>query len=541
MHMNKFLLFIGISVLLAGCAGTQSERWYGEYNEEATSNPHDIRDAYVNSALLYGSENDDRNANIAVLLPMTGDAKATGNDIKTSVETAFLQKTKPNVKISFYDLSGDKMKRNTILQNVVATNPDIIIGPLFADDAKTLREIKPARMPVLSFTSDILALGDGVMTMNLVPGQSIETIIQQMQVDGTKDIIVLAPNDKSGYLMASVANQTADLYDINIQGLLYYNSETPDSIKDTAMRASLYNTRNAVNTRAREILSDILTKEKNLSLETQVSLNKQLEKISRTETTGKLPYDAILFLGDGEDSKALISFLRYYGVGNHDVALYGTTLWQHSDIASDLALSGAKYATLPEISEDFETLYTSVSGKKPDYIAAFGYDATNLALGMLFSSKSENAYLLDPSGYVGSNGIFRIQPSGISERALRIMALNGSGEPTVFKSAPTNFLKPLYNIHNIDLTHIPEQPISTRGIDPGDYINIPEYLRKKAAYKTKPIGTNYISETTENAQTSEPIQIYASDEDETISNPEFKPIKLESVSRKYLDNIEITE
>ena len=541
MNMNKFLFFISVLLALSGCGGTKSGHWYGEYDESAVSMPQNIRDAYLQSTSLYGSEEGGRNANIAVLLPMTGESKATGNDIKTSIETAFLQKTKPNVKISFYDLSGDKMKRNTILQNVVATNPDIIIGPLFADDTKTLRDIKPTRMPVLSFTSDVLSLGNGVMTMNIVPSQSIETIVQQMQTDGAQNIIVLAPNNTSGKVMASVANQTTDLYNININGLFYYDSGNSDSIKDVAMRASMHNTRKAVNTRAREILSDILTKEKNIPSNTRYSLYKQLEKISRNETTGKLPYDAILFLGDGEDSKALISFLRYYGIGNRDVALYGTTLWQHSDIASDFAMSGAKYATLPEISEEFDNMYTLVAGKKPDYLAAFGYDATNLALGMLYSSKSETAYLLDPSGYIGSNGVFRIQPSGESEHALRIMSLNGSGTPNIFQEAPTNFLKPLYSVHISELQSVPEKPIATKGINPGDYITIPENLRKKAEYKTKPLGANYISETQEIADNNEPIQIYASDDDETISNPEWSPVKLDPVSREYIDSVEVSE
>ena len=328
---------------------------------------------------------------------------------------------------------------------------------------------------------------------------------------------------------------------MNINGLFYYDSGNTDSIKDVAMRASMYNTRKAANTRAREILSDILTKEKNLSANTKYSLNKQLEKISRNETTGKLPYDAILFLGDGQDSKALISFLRYYGVGNRDVALYGTTLWQHSDIASDFALSGAKYATLPEISEDFDNMYTLVAGKKPDYLAAFGYDATNLALGMLYSSKSETAYLLDPSGYIGSNGVFRIQPSGESEHALRIMSLNGSGTPTVFREAPSNFLKPLYSVHISELKSVPEKQIATKGINPGDYITIPENLRKKAAYKTKPLGANYVPESQEIIDNNEPIQIYASDDDEKVSNPEFEPVKLDHISREYIDSVEVSE
>lgn len=542
MYMNKILLFIGISITLAGCNGTKTGHWYSDYDKSATSVPHDVRDAYINSTSLYGSDDGGRaDAIIAVLLPTSGQATETGNEIKTSVETAFLQKTKPNVKVSFYDLSGDKMKRNTVLQNVVATNPDIIIGPLFADDTQTLREIKPTKLPVLSFTSDTTALGNGVMTMNLVPSQSIETIIQQIQSDNIRDIIMLAPNDKAGHIMASIANQISDLYNINMIGLYYYDSGNPDSIKDVATRASLYNTRKAANTRAREILSDILTKEKNLSADTRYNLNKQLEKISRTETTGKLPYSAILFLGTGEDSKALISFLRYYGVNNHDVALYGTALWQHSDLANDFAMNGAKYPALPEISEEFETLYTSVSGHKPGYLAAIGYDATNLALGMLFSGKPETSYLLDPSGYIGSNGIFRLQPSGESEHALRIMVLNGTGTPVVVREASANFLKPLYNIHEPDLTPVPEQPITTMGINPSDYINIPENLRKKNAYKTKPLGANYVSETKEITESPEPIQIYAPENEEKITNPDFEPVKLENISRENIDSIEITE
>jgi len=540
MSMNKFLLFIGILVTLSGCGTNKSGNWYDTYEEAATTTPQDVQDTYLYSTTLYGSDDGGRAANIAVLLPMTGNAKTTGNNIKTSIETAFLRKTKPNIKMSFYDLSGDKLQRNAIMQTALNTNPDIIIGPLFAEDTQTIREIKPSSLPVLSFTSDAGALGDGVMTINLLPIQSIETIINQIQLDGAKSIVILVPNDKSGQLMASVATQAADLYNIAIKGLFYYTPDNPDSIKDTAIRASLYNARNAANTRAREILSDILTKE-HVSGETRSNLNKQLEKISRTETTGKLPYEAILLLGNGEDSKALMSFLRYYGINNREIAFYGTTLWQDANLASDFTMSGAKYAAMSDVSENFVNLYNMVAGKDPDYLAAFGYDAANLALGMLFSPKSKSAYLFDPNGYIGSAGIFRLQPSGESERALRIMMLNGSGTPNELKAAQTNFLKPLYNIHTTNLSSVPEKEISTRGINPGDYINIPENLRKKAAYKTKAFGANYVADTTENTTNTQPIQIYDDSENETISNPDYQPVKLENISREYIDSVEITE
>ncbi|MBO7042751.1 MAG: penicillin-binding protein activator [Alphaproteobacteria bacterium] len=534
MHINKFLIFLGI--FLASCGTNRSIT----KSQPATSNPTDIQESYLYSTSVYGSDSGGPTANIAVLLPMTGDAKSVGNDIKTSLETAFLRKIKPNIKISFYDLSGDKTRRETVIHTALYENPDIIIGPLFAEDTLSLREMKSSKIPVISFTSDVNSLGDNVMTMNLIPTQSIEAIIRQMQQDGSKNMIILAPNDNSGKLMASVASKVSSAYDIPIKGLFYYTPGNSDSIKEVSMRASMYSARSAANSRAREVLSDILAKEP-LSAQQKYSLRHQLEKISRTETLGDLPYDSILFLGNGEDSKTLASFLRYYGVGNRDAAFYGTTLWHGSDIASDFTMSGAKYAKLPEISNNFISLYNMMAGKDPDYLAAFGYDAANLALGMLFSQKGQSAFLFDPSGYTGTSGIFRLQPSGESERALRIMELNGTGTAGTLVDAPKNFLNPLYSVNTASLRQVSEKELSTRGINPGDYITIPDDLRRKSAYRTKTLGANYVADSTDTEPTYAPVEIYESETTETVSNPEFESAKSETISRKYIDSVEIEE
>lgn len=543
MSMNKFLLFGTLTALLAGCGGGGTNS--GIYNTVATSNPTDVQESFLYATSLYGSDDDGPNANIAVLLPMSGSAKSVGNDIKTSIETAFLRKPKANVKISFYDLSGNINKRHDTIREVLNTYPDVVIGPLFAEDARILRDEKPDNLPVISFTSDVNSLGDGVMSVNLIPTQSIETIIRQIQSDGSTGLVIFAPNNTNGQSMLSVADTATDLYNVPVSGIFYYDSGNSESIKNAVMRASLYGTRKAVNNRAREILSDILTKE-TISRETRRDLSNQLEKISRTETLGKLPYDSVLFLGNGDDSKTIASFLRYYGVNNRDVAFYGTALWQNSDIASDFTLYGARYATLPEISDNFTNLYNSVAGKQPDYLAAFGYDAANMALGKFYTQKSGPAYFFDPSGYIGTTGIFRIQPTGESEHALRIVELNNSPTPKTIKDAPNNFLIPLYNIHLNGMHTVSEQPISISGINPGDYINIPEELRRKSEYRTKKIGANYV-DTEPETKKSTPAQIpvyvptQPQTEPETVSNPEFEPQKLESVSRQYIDNVEIEE
>jgi len=539
MYMNKFFGFIGLIVMLAGCGGDGF--YYGNSESVATSNPTDIQESFLYSTSLYGSDDGGPYANIAVLLPTSGTAKTTGNEIKTSIETAFLRKTKSNLRLSFFDLSGNIDQRESTIRQALATRPDVIIGPLFAEDTKMLRDIKPSGLPVISFTSDVQSLGDGVMTVNLIPTQSIETIIREMKNDERTGMVVFAPNNNSGQSMMSVAKMAADLYDIPVRGVYYYDPGKSDSIKTVTHNASLYNVRSAVNTRAREVLSDILTNEE-ISPETRTDLSEQLENISRTETLGELPYDSILFLGNGADSKTLASFLRYYGISNRDVAFYGTTLWQNSEIASDLTMSGAKYATLPEISTNFTNLNNMVAGKDPTYLSAFGYDAANLALGMLYAQKNRYDHLHDKNGYIGTCGIFRILPSGKSERALRIMELNGSGTPKTVKNSASNFLVSLYNIQTNNLKYVSDMDVKTRGINPGDYITIPDELSKKSEYRTRKIGLNNAAESEpDDTPRPLPVPVQKTSESEIISNPEFENAKPETVSRQYIDSVEIQE
>ena len=142
--------------------------------------------------------------------------------------------------------------------------------------------------------------------------------------------------------------------------------------KRQAHTASLYAARSAANNRAREILSDILTTERLTAIE-KSSLSRQLDRISKSETIGRLPYDAVLMLGTGDDAKSLVSFLRYYGVGARDVHLYGTAMWDGANIDSDITLSGAKYPALPEMNPAFVNVYEQIAGTAPSRLASFGY------------------------------------------------------------------------------------------------------------------------------------------------------------------------
>ena len=531
---NRIFGYIITTLILAGCAGTQDRvgpdnDWFGEYSELATGTPSQM---YGTESDGYGTKSDTAH-NMAVLLPLSGDNAPVGRTIRTSVETAILQSGAKNLNVTFYDTTNNISET---FKTVLAGNPEIIIGPVFADNARTIRDAKPENLPVLSFTSDATAVGDGVMTMALMPTNGIETIVHEMKSDNVSKFAIMAPDTTSGHLMAGTAVRAAEILDIEPVGIFYYNEKDTDSIKNVAIDASLNNARTAAHTRARQVLSDILINEQLTAIE-KSRLNIQLDKLSKTETVGRVPYDAILFLGGGDDTKTLASFLRYYNVGANDARFYGTTMWDGSDIASDLTMVGAKFATLPEINPDFARLYEQISGNAPNRLASFGYDAANTAIGMIYSDKSNVAYLLDPSGYIGTDGLFRLKPTGDNERALRIVKLDGTGTPQLVKPAATNFMTPLYNIEQRHIEPAEPMKLQTSGIDPDNHIQIPDRLRSK--YRSKTIGANISVAPT--VQRSQIIAFLPEDDSEPIKSENYTPVKLESINRSYIDEYEIEE
>ena len=534
MHIIKQLLrLICVSAILAGCSG-KSNRWYTEYDHATVSAPSQLQYGSF-SAGMYGT---DSTESIAVLLPTSGPNGNIGKSIRPAIEAAAMQFAGNGTRIDFYDTGAGDVTQT--IRTAIASNPGVIIGPVFAQNARILRDIKPADMPALAFTSDISAVGDGVFSMSLVPTNTIEATIQEMRARGSSEFIIIAPDNVSGRTMAGTAKSMTGTYNIKNTGVFYYNERDTESIKSTAMAATMYTARNAANTRAKEILSDILNKE-SLSASERTSIARQLENINRTDTLGKLPYDSVLFLGTGDDTKSLVSFMRYYGLGTRDAGFYGTPLWEDGDISSDVAMTGALFATLPEIPTEFSNIYETATGTAPTRMAAIAYDTTILALGAIRAKDNTASYLMNQSGYIGINGLFRLRPNGSNERALQIVQLNGDGTTTPVKTPVTAFTIPIYTTATNYITPAESMPLVRNGVNPIDYINIPERFHNK--YRSKTYGSNHTVTTNANTDSAfSSVTVLPNNTNEfSITAEDYAPVPLENVSRTYIDSVEVSQ
>jgi len=547
---NKINILLLSVFVLAGCgAAPRLHDWHAEYGDfPATGAPKVMTPGFYN--LEYGEMDaatapprapvfDSSVRQVAVLLPLSGPNAAVGTGIRHAIEIAFLQKQPQNIIVTFNDVSGDRAAKSEKIRSALDRRPDMIIGPIFSDDVAMLRDLKDPETPALTFTSNHNVLGNGMFTFALLPHQSAEAIIRSASINGHNHIMILAPDTRAGHMMASAAIEAAGFSNIGISGLYYYKESDMTSQKSVAERAAMWKPRERTSLRAKEILSDILLNQ-NLTEEEREDLEGQLTRLNRSDTLGRLPYDAVLFLGNAGDSKSLASFLRYFDVPAASVRFLGTAMWDVDSMWRDVTFSGAEYSALPAISPDFARVYSDLHGRAPNRMNSMGYDAAMLAIGALTSQRSTASYLLDPSGYKGLDGLFRLRPNGTNERALQIMRLNASGTPRVRTPAARNFLLPLYQTR-IPGSGRPREIEPSEGFNPLDYMVIPERLQglhRVQIYRLS--GTQNVDMPPPTAQL---ITVQADDGEDAIveAAPDFQPAQIDMVDRQLVDSVTVIQ
>jgi ABC-type branched-subunit amino acid transport system substrate-binding protein len=167
-----------------------------------------------------------------------------------------------------------------------------------------------------------------------------------------------------------------------------------------------------------------------------------LRRLERLDTIGDVPFDAVLLPERGGRLTEAVALLPFYDIDPARVQLLGTLLWHTPALGKETSLVGGWYpAPSPQANANFYTRYRSLYGETPPAIATHGYDAVALAAVLarprsnaLFSSEA----LASPSGFSGIDGVFRLLPTGLSERGFAILEVTRDGADTI-DPAPTTF------------------------------------------------------------------------------------------------------
>lgn len=328
---------------------------------------------------------------VALLVPMGGSAGDVGQSLGNATTMALLDTDADTLRITTYDTSAGA---GEAARQAVADGNRLILGPLLSANVPAVQAAaRPAGVTAISFSNDVSAASADVLLMGHIPEQSIARTMRYARANGSQAFAALVPEGDYGERSYE------------------------------AMRRAL----NAVG-------GNLVATERYSRGNTSI-----LSAARRLRAGGG--YDTVLIAdGAGAGVRAAPEIKRD---GAEGTRLLGTELWSgEASVTRAPALEGAIFSA---VSDDrfqrFAQSYEARFGSKPYRIATLGYDAVLLTLRMAqdwtVGTPFPRADLYGRT-FIGVDGAFRFQSSGVAERALEVREVTG-GKVIEIEDAPSSF------------------------------------------------------------------------------------------------------
>lgn len=336
---------------------------------------------------------------VALLLPLTGPAAGLGQGMLDAALQAVYDVGADQIKLMPHDTGGAPQKAADAARAAIADGARLIIGPLLAADVEAVKPVaQAANVPVLAFSTTAGLAGNGVYLLSFQPRQEIARVVAYAHAHGVNRFAIFAPRTAYGDLATAAMR---DAVVANQAQLTVTGSYDP-----------------------------------NLST---------LGDAAKSFVHQGIDYEALLLPDGGARLKALSPYLAYYHVDTDKIHLLGTGLWDDASLATEATLLHGWYAAPdPQGRDGFVRHFTDAEGHAPPRLATLAYDATALAAVLAKNPNGPDysaAALTNPSGFVGLDGVFRLNQDGLVERGLAVLSVERGG-PHVIDPAPQTFAPP---------------------------------------------------------------------------------------------------
>ena len=333
----------------------------------------------------------DGRALVAILLPLTGTSAAFGNALLEAAQIAALEAGE-GILLSPRDTGGTPDGAAAAAQAALADGARIILGPLFSTEVQAAAVATRARgIPMVAFTNDAGAAGNGVWIMGLRPEPQIDRVVTEAAAAGAKRFAILAPSNAYGQLALQAAEQIVPARGGTIVGVELYDPAGSDA-QEAARRLSS----------------------------------------SRAEA---------VVLPDGPPRAAQIApIYAYYEPSGARARFLGTALLEDPSMWREPALYGAWFAApAPEARGVFVERYRAMHGRPPPRLVTLAYDSVALAGALARQGDFSAAAITQRNGFTGLDGLFRFRMDGTTGRALAVLEIRRGQPPAVVRPAPETF------------------------------------------------------------------------------------------------------
>jgi ABC-type branched-subunit amino acid transport system substrate-binding protein len=331
---------------------------------------------------------------VGFLAPLSGPRASLGTALFNAAQLALFDHAGESLTLVPKDTNGTAAGAAIAMQELIAEGVDLVIGPLLGDSVRAVAPIaRPARVPVVAFSNDRSAAGDGVFIIGFTPGQQIGRVVAHAVQSGHRRIAALVPHGAYGDAVVSALYDATGRSGVSIARIEYF---TPGAQGDAAPVQSL------------------------------------VAAAGLTEDGVPTGFDALLIAASGESLRGLALLFPYYDLDPSQGQVVGTEQWKEPSLLGEPALLNGWFAAAPDDGfAGFRARYQNAFGTAPPRLATLGYDAVIMAsdlAGRAGGADFGDLALTDPTGFTGADGKFRLGSDGVAERAL-----------TVYRVAPRSF------------------------------------------------------------------------------------------------------
>ena len=313
------------------------------------------------STIVLGNSSE-KKIKIGLLVPMTGNDKYLGQLlIKSSI-------------MALKDIDNDKFE---IYPRDTASNPDqtiksalelkemgikIVIGPVFYKNLKYLDNVN--ELLFLSFTNQTINLPDNVISGGINATSQLNAIKKFLKKNEIKKTIFLIPK-------------------------LSYEGEIKKSIKETKIKihkSYIYDAEPTKLTKQIEKITNYKIRKQNLADEIKRVENsdlpdkeRQIEKLEKKYTIGKVNFDSIIVSDFDESLKSVITSFLYVDVSPKNKYIITFNQWFNESFLKENTIQPIYYPSINKNNlEDFERKFFKQFNEMPNHLSLLSYDLVGL-------------------------------------------------------------------------------------------------------------------------------------------------------------------
>ncbi|WP_425410592.1 penicillin-binding protein activator [Hyphococcus sp.] len=374
---------------------------------------------------------DEEPVRVGLLLPFSADneaARRVASAMFDAAQLAVFDAGDQRFLLIPKDTRGNAEGAASAARSALSDGAEIILGPLFSESVESAAAVtRAAETPMIAFSSDLTAAGDGVFLLSFPPELEVARVTEFVMNQEMTRFGVLAPRTEYGdRVSGAFAEEVFARGGVIVHEERY--EQDPDAMLEPAKRLARYS-------------KEIIPLE--MRHEYEGDRTEPLPANASAEAGYTQGFQAVLMPEQGTLLRALAPLLPYYNVDINRVKILGISAWNNPRLTREPALRGGWFAAPdPEITRSFENHYAGAFGSPPPRLASLAYDATLLSARLAATQRRRGRFsvesIADPNGYFGADGLFRLNPDGTVDRGLAILEIQPGGIQTV-DPAPRSF------------------------------------------------------------------------------------------------------